>query len=243
MSDDAQVVPLESSHGGSLSCEPPFVSPFRSSSKYLTNQVANRSMWAPSSCFVSITTPWEWTADDGAAETARPSGAPGGRQAHLVVVVGPFPHIRWQPGPLGRYRPRSERPFRRLRHPAALAVWPVRGRLRVPIHTPARRSGAAMPLEFFPVLDLRGSERRDDSGARLRRTVRVVNLEAVSADGERVVASGRMVSRAAYSPRPAVLLVCRDQSESPWTRRRGDPLVGAGIPGGTQLGTDFGTDA
>src|SRR5262245_27390255 len=100
-----------------------------------------------------------------------------------------------------------------------------------------------MPLEFLPVVDLRGPERRNGSGALLRRTVRVVDLEAVSSDRERVTASGRMVYRAARSRRRVVLLVCRDQSESPRTRDRGDPLVGAGVRDGTQLGTDVGTDA
>src|SRR5262249_18682680 len=100
-----------------------------------------------------------------------------------------------------------------------------------------------MPLELPPLVDLRGAKRRDGSGALLRRTVRVVDREALGADRERVIARGRMVYRAARCPRPVVLLVCRDQSESPRTRRRGDPLVGAGISGGAQLGPDLRTDA
>src|SRR5262249_16970725 len=150
----------------------------------------------------------------------------------------PVLRIGWQPNHVGRHRTRSARPFRRPSRPATLALWYLRGRLRVPIYTPAGRSRAAMPLEFPPVVDLRGPERRDRGGARLRRTVRVVDLEAVSADGERVVASRRMVDRAAHSPRPVMLLVCRNQSESPRTRHRGDPLVAAGILSGTQLGTE-----
>src|SRR5262245_58080594 len=107
---------------------------------------------------------------------------------------------------MGRHRPRSARPLRQLRGPATPALWHLRGRLRVPIDTPAGRSRAAMPLEFPPVVDLRRPECRDGSGAVLRRTVRVVDLEAVDADRESVVASGRMVYRAAHSPCPVVLL-------------------------------------
>src|SRR5262245_19721123 len=127
------------------------------------------------------------TPGDGGAETPGASGAPGGRQAHPVVVVVPVLRIGWQPNHVGRHRTRSARPFRQLRRPATLALWYLRGCLRVPIYTPAGRSRTAMPLEFSPVVDLRGPERRDGSGARLRRTVRVVDLEAVSNDGERVV--------------------------------------------------------
>src|SRR5262249_47539468 len=143
--------------------------------------------------------------DDG-AETTGGSGAPRSRQTYPVVVVVPVPRIGWQPDPVGRHRPRSARPVRRLRGPAAVAVWHLRGRLRLSIHTPAGRSRAAMPLELPPVVDLRGPERCDGRGAQLRRTVRVVHNEAVGVDRERIAASGWMVHRAARSPRPVVLL-------------------------------------
>src|SRR5215475_5786779 len=110
-----------------------------------------------------------WTPGDGGAETTGARGAPGGRQPHPVVVVFPVPRIGWQPSPVGCHRPRSARPLRRLRRPATLALRHLRGRLRVPIDTPTGRSGAAMPLEFPPVVDLRGPERRDGSGALLCR--------------------------------------------------------------------------
>src|SRR5262245_4610327 len=100
-----------------------------------------------------------------------------------------------------------------------------------------------MPLEFPAVVDLRGPERRNGRRALLCRAVRVVDLEAVVTDRERIAASGRVVYRAAHSHRPGVLLVCRDQPESPRTRHRGDALVGAGIPDGPQPGTHLGTDA
>src|SRR5262245_7761944 len=78
-----------------------------------------------------------WTAGDGGAESPGASGAPGGRQARPVVVVVPVPRIGWQPGPVGRHRPRSARRLRWLRRPATLALWHLRGRLRVPIDTSA----------------------------------------------------------------------------------------------------------
>src|SRR5215470_638811 len=146
-----------------------------------------------------------WTPGHGGADTTGASGAPRGRQTDPVLVVVPVARLGWQLSPVGRHRPRSAPPLRRLRRPATLALWHLRGRLRVPIHTSAGRSRATMPLEFAAVFDLRGAERRDGSGALLRRTVRVVDRQAVGADRERVATRAWMVDRAAHSPRPVVL--------------------------------------
>src|SRR4030095_11415645 len=102
-----------------------------------------------------------WTPGGGGAEPPEASGTAGSRQANPVVVVVAVRRIGWQSRLVGRHRPRSARPLRRLRRPAARALWHLRGRLRVPIYTPAGRSRAAMPLEFPAVVDLRGPERRD----------------------------------------------------------------------------------
>src|SRR4030095_12209122 len=130
-----------------------------------------------------------WTPGDDGPEPPGASGAPGGRYTRPVVVVVPVRRIGWQPRPVGRHRPRSARPLRRLRRPATLALWHLRGRPRGPIYNPAGRSRAAMPLEFPAVVDLRGPERRDGRGALFCRAVRVVDLETVVTDRERGVAN------------------------------------------------------
>src|SRR5262249_4133924 len=117
------------------------------SSNPLTNQVDGRKIRAPWSCYGSMTTLRGWTPGDGGAETTGARGRPRGRQAHLVLVVVPVHRVGWQPRPVGRHRPRSARPLRRLRRSATVALRHLRGRLRIPIVTPAGRSRAAMPLE------------------------------------------------------------------------------------------------